>query len=168
MRQQNLKSLGLGELYVGQLIQGFGLPMLAVPLVHMFVADVRPPAASVLNLSRVLSGTIVTAWASTSLRLNSQGKFTELLSNTGFYPDGRGTSLATLAVHMAHTTSDPMFARAQGVQVVASAARRQAAVLGISDTFAALGWLLFASCLLVVLMAEFGSGHGVPPQQLRP
>ena len=158
----------VGELYVGQLIQGVGLPMIAVPLVDIFVASLRPPveslpAASVLNLSRVLSGTIATAWATTSLRLNSQGKFGELLTNTGFYHDGRGTSLASLAARMAHTTSDPMFARAQAVQTIASAAHRQAAVLGISSTLSALGWLLFASCLLVVLMAEFGSGKAPRP-----
>ncbi len=163
----------VGELYVGQLIQGVGLPMLAVPLIHMFVADVRPPAeslpaASVLNLSRVLSGTIVTAWASTSLRLNSQGKFGELLTNTGFYPGDRGASLASLAARMMHTASDPMSARAQAVQIIAGAARRQAAVLGTSDTFATLGWLLFASCLLVVLMSEFGSGRALRPREMRP
>jgi len=163
----------VGELYVGQLIQAIGLPIIAVPLIHMFVADVRPPAeslpaASILNLSRVLCGTIVTAWASTSLRLNSQGKFGELLTNTGFYHDGRGTSLASLAARMAHTTSDPVLARAQAVQIVASAAHRQAAVLGVSDTLLALGWLLFASCLLVVLMAEFGWGKGLRPHEIRP
>ncbi len=163
----------VGELNVGQLIQGVGLPMIAVPLVAMFVASLRPPveslpAASILNLSRVLSGTIATAWASTSLRLNSEGKFGELLSNTGFYPGGRGTSLASLAARTAHTASDPIFARTQAVQIIAGAARRQAAVLGISDTFAALGWLLFASCLLVVLMAEFGSGKALRPQETSP
>lgn len=163
----------VGELRVGQLIQGIGLPMIAVPLVEIFVASLRPPAeslpaASVLNLSRVLSGTVATAWATTSLRLNSQGKFAELLTNTGFYHAGRGTSLSSLAVRMAHTTADPMFARAQSLQLVASAARRQAAVLGISDTLCALGWLLFASCLLVVLMAEFGSGKAPLPRELRP
>src|SRR5580692_6516611 len=94
----------VGELYVGQVIQGIGLPMIAVPLMDIFVASLRPPveslpAASVLNLSRVLSGTIASAWATTSLRLNSEGKLTQLLTNTGFYPDGRGTSLASLAVH---------------------------------------------------------------------
>lgn len=159
----------VGELYVGQLIQGIGLPMIAVPLIAVFVAEVRPPAeslpaASILNLSRVLSGTIATAWATTSLRLNSQGKFGELLSNTGFYHDGgQGISLARLAKLMAHTTSDPMLARARAVQIVASAARRQAAVLGISDTLFALSGLLFASCVLVVLMAEFGSGNALRP-----
>jgi MFS transporter, DHA2 family, multidrug resistance protein len=163
----------VGELYIGQLIQGIGLPIIAVPLVHMFVADVRPPveslpAASILNLSRVLSGTIVTAWATTSLRLDSQGKFGEILTNTGFYQDGRGTSLASLAGRAAHTTSDPLLARAQSVQIVASAAHRQAAVLGVSDTLLALGWLLFASCLLVVLMAEFGWGKSLRPHEIRP
>jgi MFS transporter, DHA2 family, multidrug resistance protein len=161
----------LGELYVGQLIQGVGLPMIALPMVYMFVGDVHPPtesipAASVLNLSRVLAGIIATAWASTSLRLNSEGKFAELLSNTGFYQDGRGTSLASLAARMAHTTADSALVQAQAVQVVAGAARRQAAVLGTADTFSALGWLLFASCLLVVLMTEFGSGQN--RQQVRP
>jgi DHA2 family multidrug resistance protein len=163
----------VGELSVGQLIQGIGLPMIAVPLVAMFVASLRPPseslpAASVLNLSRVLSGTITSAWATSSLRLNSQRKFGEILINTGFYHDDQGTSLTNLAARMAYTTADPMLARAQAVQIAASAARRQAGVLGISETLMALGWLLLASCLLVVLMAEFGSGKALPQKQICP
>lgn len=163
----------VGELYAGQVIQGIGLPMIAVPLVDIFVGSLRPPAeslpaASVLNLSRVLSGTIATAWATTSLRLNSEGKLGEMLANTGFYPDGRGTSLVTLAARMAHTTSDPVGARAQALQIIANAAHRQAAVLGVSSTLSALGWLLFASCLLVVLMAEFGAGRDLPASRIRP
>jgi MFS transporter, DHA2 family, multidrug resistance protein len=159
----------VGEFCVGQVIQGFGLPLIAVPLVDLFVGELQPPAeslpaASVLNLSRVLSGTIVTAWATTSLRLNSEGKFSEILINTGFYHGGRGASLASLAAHMAHTTSDSVFARSQAVGIIAGTARRQAAVLGVSDTLASLGWLLFASCLLIVLMAEFGSGNPLRPQ----
>jgi DHA2 family multidrug resistance protein len=162
-----------GELYVGQLLQGIGLPMIALPLISLFVADLQPPveslpAASILNLWRVLSGTIATAWATTSLRLASEGKFGEILINTGLYRDGRGTSLASLAARMAHTTSDRALAQAQGVQVVASAARRQAAVLGVSHTFFALALLLFASCLLVVLMDEFGSGKALRPNEIRP
>jgi DHA2 family multidrug resistance protein len=163
----------VGELYVAQLIQGVGLPMIALPLVYIFVASLQPPAeslpaASILNLSRVLSGTIATAWGTTSLRLNSEGRFGEILTNTGFYHDGQGTSLATLTAHMAQTTADPLSARAQAVQIIASAAHRQAAVLGVSCTFSALGWLLFASGLLVVLMAEFGSGKPSRPSERRP
>jgi len=153
----------VGDLYMGQVIQGIGLPMIAVPLVSIFVASLRPPveslpAASVLNLSRVLSGIIASAWATTSLRLNTESKFAELLINTGFYHGAPGTSLAALAARMAHTSADPKAARAQAVQVIAGAAHRQAAVLGISSTLSTLGWLLFASCLLIVLMAEFGTG----------
>jgi DHA2 family multidrug resistance protein len=162
----------VGELYAGQLLQGIGLPIIAMPLLFIYLADVRPPAealpaASIFNLSRVLSGTIATAWATTALRLSSEGKFGELLTNTGFYHDGRGTSLASLSARMAHITSDPMFARTQAVQMVASEARRQAAVLGISDTLSALGWLLFAGCLLIVLMAELGSGKALRPYEIR-
>ncbi len=172
----NLRFTGewqVGELYLGQLIQGVGLPMFAVPLVTLFVASLRPPveslpAACILNLSRVLSGTIATAWASTALRLNTQGEFGELLSNTGFYQGGRGTSLASLAARMAHTTSDPLSARAQALQIIANEAHRQSAVLGVSATFCALGWLLFASCLLVVLMAEFGAGKAPRPPEISP
>jgi len=170
----NLRITGewqLGELYVGQIIQGVGLPMIAVPLVDLFVGSLRPPveslpAASILNLSRVLSGTIATAWATTSLRLHSEGKLAELLTNTGLYRGGRGASLASLAARMAQTTSDPMSAQAQAVQIIANAAHRQAVVLGVSSTLSALGWLLFASCLLVVLMAEFGAGRDLRPPPL--
>ena len=163
----------VNELCVGQIIQGIGLPMIALPLIYMFVGDVRPPneslpAASVLNLWRVLSGTVATAWASTAVRLNSQGKFAEILANTGLYQNGRGTSLASLAGRMAHSTADSILARTAAVQVIAGAARRQAAVLGISDTFYALGWLLFTSCVLMLLMSEFGSGRVAPSQQTTP
>jgi DHA2 family multidrug resistance protein len=163
----------VGELTTGQVIQGIGLPMIALPLMHHFVGDVRPPAeslpaASIFNLSRVLSVTIATAWATSSLRLNSQDKFSELLVNTAFYPDGRGNRLAALAAHMAHIDPDPLRAHARAVQVIANAARRQAAVLGISDTLATLGWLLFASCLLVIVKAEFGWGKALRPHEKRP
>jgi DHA2 family multidrug resistance protein len=163
----------VGELYMGQLLQGIGLPMIAVPLVAIFVASLRPPAeslpaASILNLSRVLSGTIATAWATTALRLNSQGQFGELLANTGFYQNGRGSSLASLTARMADITSDPGSAHAQAVRIIASAAHRQAAVLGVSHTLATLGWLLFGSCLLVVPMAEFGAGWAPRPAEIRP
>jgi MFS transporter, DHA2 family, multidrug resistance protein len=162
-----------GELYLGQLIQGIGLPMIALPLIYQFTGDLRPPAeslpaASVFNLSRVLGGTIATAWANTSLRLGGQAKFAELLSNTGFYPDGQGETLAALAGRFGRLTSDPRLAHAQAVQVVANAARRQAAVLGAASALATLAWLLFASCVLVVLMAEFGWGKALRPHEKRP
>jgi DHA2 family multidrug resistance protein len=162
-----------GELWLGQLIQGIGLPLIALPLIYQFTGDLRPPlealpAASVFNVSRVLGGTIATAWASTSLRLFSQGKFTELLGNTGFYPAGQGDTLASIAGRMARLTADPAFAHAQAVQVVASEARRQAAVLGATGALTALAWLLFASGVLAVLMAEFGWGKALRPHEQRP
>lgn len=162
-----------GELYLGQLIQGIGLPMIALPLIYQFTGDLRPPAeslpaASVFNLSRALGGTVATAWAGASLRLASQAKFTELLGATGSYPAGQGDALASITGRMAHLTSDPRLAHAQAVQVVANAARRQAAVLGAASVLATLGWLLFASCILVVLMAEFGWGKALRPHEKRP
>jgi DHA2 family multidrug resistance protein len=162
----------VGELYLGQLIQGVGLPMIALPLIYQFTGDLRPPAealpaASIFNVSRVLGGTIATAWASSSLRLNSQAKYAELLANTGFYPGGQD-ALASLAGRMARTTTDPGLARAQAAQLLAAAARRQAAVLGATATIATLAWLLFASCILVVLMAEFGWGKALRPHERRP
>jgi DHA2 family multidrug resistance protein len=162
----------VGELYLGQVIQGLGLPLIAVPLIYQFTGDLRPPAealpaASAFNISRVLGGALATAWANTSLRLNAQAKFTELLSNTGFYPAGRGETLAALSARLSHVTSDPALARAQAVQIVASATRRQAAVLGATDTLASLAWILFGGCILVVLMAEFGWGKALRPHEAR-
>jgi hypothetical protein len=44
------------------------------------------------------------------------------------------------------------------LQIIGETARRQASVLAVSSTLADLGWFLFASCVLVVLMAELGNG----------
>lgn len=161
------------ELNLGQLIQGIGLPMIALPLIYQFTGDLRPPAeslpaASVFNLSRVLGGTIATAWAGATLRLDGQARFAELLDATGFSPAGQAGVVASIAARMARTTSDPRLAQAQAVQVLANAARRQAAVLGATSALAALAWLLFASCVLVVLMAEFGWGKALRPHEKRP
>jgi DHA2 family multidrug resistance protein len=151
------------NLYIGQVLQGIGLPLIILPLLHIFVGEVTPLegayAASIFNFSRSLSSTIAAAWATTSLRLHGEGKYAELLSNTGFYPDGHRTTLVAIAAHIAHADPHPMRAHLQAVQIVAEAARHQAAVLAISDTLADLGWLLFASCVLVIIMAELGSGH---------
>lgn len=162
----------LGELYAAQILQGIGLPMIAVPLITYFAGDLRPPrealpAATLFNMSRVFGGALATAWANTSLRLASQGKFAELLGSTGLHPGARGETLAAIAARMSATTSDPALARAQAVQVVAGAARRQAAVLGAADTLAVLAGLLLASCVLIVMMAEFGSGKALRPHETR-
>src|SRR5260370_30335058 len=110
-----------------------GLPLIILPLLHMFVSEVTPLegayAASIFNFSRSLSSTIATAWATTSLRLHGEGKYAELLSNTGFYPDGHRTTLATIAAHIAHADPDPMRAHLQAVQMVAGPARDPASRL---------------------------------------
>lgn len=160
----------LGELYAAQVIQGIGLPMIAVPLIYHFTGELRPPfealpAAGLFNLSRVLGGAMASAWATTSLRLDSQAMFSELLGATGLQPGPRSEALAAIAARMSATTSDPAVARAQALQVVAGAARRQAAVLGATQALATLAGLLFLSCVLVVLMAEFGWGKALRPHE---
>jgi DHA2 family multidrug resistance protein len=92
-------------------LQGIGLPLIIVPLLHMFVGEVVPRegvhAASIFNVCRSLSGTIATAWATTSLRLHGESKYTKLLSNTGLYPHGHETILATIAAHAGHLVQIP-------------------------------------------------------------
>jgi DHA2 family multidrug resistance protein len=163
----------VGQLYPGQLVQAIGLPMIALPLVYHFTGDLRPPvealpAAGVFNLSRVLGGTIATAWASTSLRVDSQSRFAELLGSTGLDRAVPPDAVTAIAGRLSHTTSDAVLARAQAVQVVATAARRQAVVLGATSTLTTLACLLFASCILVVLMEEFGWGKALRPHEKRP
>jgi DHA2 family multidrug resistance protein len=155
---------------VGQMIQGIGLPLIIVPLLHIFVGEVTPRegphAASIFNLCRSLSSTMATGWATTSLRLHGQAKYTELLSNTGFYPDGHKTTIASIAAHIARAGSDPAHTHLQALQLVAEVARRQASVLAVSATLADLGWILFASCTVAILMATLGNGH--PERRARP
>jgi MFS transporter, DHA2 family, multidrug resistance protein len=147
---------------VGQIIQGLGLPLIIVPLLYIFVGEVSSRegahAASIFNLSRSMSSTIATAWATTSVRLYGQDKYTELLSNTGFYPAGHRTTITGIAARLAHVDPDPIRVHLQALQIVGETARRQASVLAVSSTLADLGWFLFASCVIVVLMAELGNG----------
>src|SRR6202048_4709460 len=60
----------VANLDTAQVLQGIGLPLIIVPLLHMFVGEVVARegvhAASIFNVCRSLSGTIATAWATTS------------------------------------------------------------------------------------------------------
>jgi DHA2 family multidrug resistance protein len=153
----------VSNLLVGQILQGLGLPFIIVPLLVIFIGDVRVDegidAASVFNIARSLSATVASAWIATSTRLNGQASYNELVSITGFFPNGREAAFATLGKHLALVSPDPARQHAQALRTIAEAARRQAAVLSASDVFAMLGGLLLASCLFGVLMFEFGSGH---------
>jgi MFS transporter, DHA2 family, multidrug resistance protein len=161
------------ELYLGQMIQGIGLPLIGTPLIYLYAGDLRSPtetfpAVGLLNLSRVLGGIIATAWASTALRVDGQAKYGELLSNTAFYPAGQDGVVSALANRLARVTSDPGIAHAQAVQILAGAARREAAVLGATGALATLAGMLFASAALLVLMAEIGSGKAPRVAGARP
>jgi DHA2 family multidrug resistance protein len=151
------------DLLAGQILQGLGLPFIVVPLLIIFIGDVRADegidAASVFNVARSLSATVASAWIATSTRLNGQANYNELVSTTGFFSNGQEAAFATLGKHLALVNPDPVHQHAQVLQIITEAARRQAAVLSASDVFAILGGLLLASCLVGVLMLEFGSGH---------
>ncbi|MEN3227673.1 MFS transporter [Methylorubrum rhodesianum] len=151
------------ELMLGQLLQGLGLPLIIVPLLVLFVGEVKPAegayAASIFNIARSLAATASSAWVATTMRLDGQASYAELLANTGFYPDGRRGVLSSLSSTIGYAASDTGRNHLRAVQHVAAEARRQAAVLGSSEAFVLLGALLFCSCGLALMMAEFGSGH---------
>lgn len=162
-----------GEFQLGQMIQGLGLPLIGMPLIYLFTGELRPPreafpAAGLLNLSRVLGGTIATAWATTALRLDSQGKFSELATNTAFYAFGQGDTLSRIAGRLASATSDPAKARLQAAQILVGAARRQAAVLGAVEAMTTLAWLLLLAGMLLVAMRAYGSGRAPRPDETAP
>lgn len=153
----------VANLLTGQIFQGLSLPFIIVPLLVMFIGDVRADegidAANVFNVARSLSSTVATAWVMTSTRLNGQSNYNELVTTSGFFPKGQESALSLLGTHFARMDPDPGHQHAQALRVIVEAARRQAAVLSASDVLATLGGLLLASCLVVVLMSEFGSGH---------
>lgn len=153
----------VANLLTGQILQGLGLPFIIVPLLLMFIGDVRADegidAANVFNVARSLSTTVASAWVVTSTRLNGQTNYNDLVTTSGFFPKGQESALSILGTHFARMDPDPGHQHAQAVGTIVEAARRQAAVLSASDVLATLGGLLLASCLVVILMSEFGSGH---------
>lgn len=151
------------NLLTGQILQGLGLPFIIVPLLVIFIGDVRADegidAASIFNVARSLAATIASAWLATSTRLNGQANYSELVTSSGFLPKVQETTLSTIGRHVAQMDTDPAHQHAQALRTIVDAAHRQASVLSATDVFAALGGVLLASCLAIVLMSEFGSGH---------
>jgi DHA2 family multidrug resistance protein len=151
------------NLLTGQILQGLGLPFIIVPLLVIFIGDVRADegvdAASIFNVARSLATTIASASVATSTRLNGQANYSELLTSSGFLPKTQEAALSTIGRHVAQMDPDSAHQHVQALRIIADAAHRQAAVLSTTDLLAVLGGLLLASCFAVVLMSEFGSGH---------
>lgn len=152
-----------GDLRIGQILQGLGLPLILLPLLYLFVGDLLPReglhAALVFNVMRSLGGTIGLAWISTLDRVREQARSNVIMDHVSTSAAAVSARLDALmtAVSARATGSDQ--ATAQALQLLAGNVRLQAQILAHADTLAALAVAMLSGAVLAVCMRFYGSGH---------
>lgn len=165
-----IESLGLDgawtgpDLWLGQVLQGLGLPLILLTLLFLFVGDLLPReglhAAMLFNIMRSLGGTIGLAGVATLDRVREQARSSFLVDHVtaGSLIVSARLDALTAAVSARSLGDDQ--AQARALHILAIEVRQQAQILGHADTLAALAIavLVFGS-LCTLCLRPNGSGH---------
>jgi MFS transporter, DHA2 family, multidrug resistance protein len=169
-------SLGLYGVWIepdlrsGQILQGFGLPLILLPLLFLFVSDLVPQeglqAALLFNVLRSLGGTVGLATIETLDRFREQIRSNVLVEHIVIGAQTTVQHLDLLTSIVSGRSIGDAQATARATTLLSEAVQNQAQILGHADTLAALGATMLIAALFAFSMAPAGSGHPVERQSI--
>ncbi|MGJ4941111.1 DHA2 family efflux MFS transporter permease subunit [Bradyrhizobium sp. HKCCYLS1011] len=158
------------QFWIPNMVRAVGQALTLAPLSAIGLGSVAPqdaPAASgISNMMRNLGGAIGTAVLATIVTKREQFHSNIIGQSVDLGRDEVRTRIAQMTDYfLAHGTVDPTGARQQAIIALGNAVKRQALVLGFSDTFAVIGVVLILSAIAILLTAKpkggaaAGGGH---------
>jgi MFS transporter, DHA2 family, multidrug resistance protein len=154
------------QLWVPNIVRAIGQAMVLTPLTSVTTGDIAPQdaaaASGISNMFRNLGGAIGTAVLATVITKREQFHSNIIGQSVTLGREEVRNSIAQLTSYfMNHGVSDPAAAQQQAVIAIGSAVRRQALVMGFSDTFAVIGLVLVLAAVAVVFTRKAkGGGAG--------
>lgn len=153
------------QFWIPNIVRAIGQALVLTPITAITTAGIVPSdaaaASGLSNMLRNLGGAIGTATLGTILT-----KREEFHSNI----IGQSVTLAreevrdrlsqTASYFMAHGVSDPVLASHKAIVALGQVVRRQALILGFSDTFAVIGVVLAIAAVALLLTQKPGAGGG--------
>ena len=158
------------QLWIPNIVRAIGQALMLAPLSAVTLGSVAPedaPAASgISNMMRNLGGAIGTAVLATIVTKREQFHSNIIGQSVDLGREEVRNRIAQMTEYfMAHGMTDPTGARHQAIIALGNAVKRQALVMGFSDTFAVLGVVLVAAGVAILLTgkakagAAAGGGH---------
>jgi DHA2 family multidrug resistance protein len=152
------------QLFWPNVVRAVGQSMVITPLTAIAMMSIQPKdaanASGLFNMLRNLGGAVGTAALGTIITKREQFHSNIIgQSVTPFREEVRARLDQMTNYFMAHGISDPATAHNQAIIALGKAVKRQALVMGFSDTFAVIG-IILAVAAVAVLFARKGQGGG--------
>src|SRR5262245_7031361 len=155
------------QLLIPNIVRAVGQALILTPLSSITTAGIGPAeagaASGLSNMLRNLGGAVGTAMLATVLTKREQFHSNIIGQAVTLYRDEVRQRIADLTNYfLAHGISDPATAKHQAIVAIGNAVKRQALIMGFSDTFAVIGIVLAiaAVALLFARKPMPGSGAG--------
>jgi MFS transporter, DHA2 family, multidrug resistance protein len=152
------------QLWIPNIVRAIGQAMVLTPLTSVTTGDIAPQdaaaASGISNMFRNLGGAIGTAVLATVITKREQFHSNIIGQSVTL---GREEVLSRIAemtdFFMSHGMPDPAAAHQQAIIALGKAVKRQALVMGFSDTFAVIGVVLVLAAIAVMFTRKVqGSG----------
>lgn len=146
-------------------MRAIGQALVLTPITAITTAGIVPSdaaaASGLSNMLRNLGGAIGTATLGTILTKREQFHSNIIgQSVTLAREEVRDRLSQTASYFMAHGVSDPVLASHKAIAALGQVVRRQALILGFSDTFAVIGVVLAIAAVALLLTQKPGAGGG--------
>ncbi|HVX79451.1 MAG TPA: MDR family MFS transporter [Bradyrhizobium sp.] len=153
------------QLWIPNIVRAIGQAMVLTPLTSVTTGDIAPQdagaASGISNMLRNLGGAIGTAVLATVITKREQFHSNIIgQSVTLGREEVRDRIAAMTDYFMAHGVPDPAAAHQQAIIALGNTVKRQALVMGFSDTFAVLGVVLVMAAIAVVLTRKVKGAGG--------
>jgi MFS transporter, DHA2 family, multidrug resistance protein len=147
------------QLFIPNIVRAIGQALTLAPLTALSLGSVAPQdaaaASGISNMMRNLGGAIGTAVLATIVTKREQFHSNIIGQSVDLGREEVRNRIAQMTDYfLAHGVSDPAAAHQQAIIALGNAVKRQALVLGFSDTFAVIGVVLVLAAIAIISMRK--------------
>lgn len=153
------------QFWIPNIVRAIGQALVLTPITAITTANIAPAdaaaASGLSNMLRNLGGAVGTATLGTILTKREQFHSNIIGQSVTLARDEvRDRINQTAGYFMAHGVSDPAVATQKAIIALGRIVRRQALILGFSDTFAVIGVVLAIAAIALLLTRKTSAGGG--------